>query len=545
MPTYIRKNTDPNKWEMQKSDYDKFLSSIVDLGETVGEQDQKEKEFFLKLAEKGIELDPEAQSYLSGFSKYFKGLGDWKKKDQGQEQATQEQAPEEKKAPETARGKIFQEQAPAPQAKQKIDLQKLGAILDSGDFSQLKEQFPEQFGAMDKAQQDEFIRSLSPGDELPAKAPAPAPEIPPIPSMGELRAYEAGRITGPEYENFPNMETLTIEGSKQEEIPALLPKQAPIAQDEGDQYGTGYLGSLARYSKRVRDTGAATLLTNRLNALKNSYANAKDEATRKKIEAETALLLQKKEDEAKPWAQSREGQKAQFDRETKWQTPKDISLQALYEQRVKNLKEGKGENPLEKEKFEFQKDKEARAISNDLNRVTEPLRNIDFELSKMSELVRLAKERARAGVDQVPADDYAIIFSFLKMLDQRSIVRETEYETAQKLQNLKNTIPGIFEKLDSGGTLTDDQRDAFLNTSRVYAKEGYAANKSALDNYRSLINKNKLSVTVPAFPKLDALIQKAEGNNEVINAAKRILNDPKSSNELRRKARQALEKTLR
>lgn len=558
MPRYIGRNTDPSAWDVKKAEYENFLDSIVNVGNEIKKQDDENKNFFLKLADKGIDLDPEAQNYLSGFSKYFSGLGDWKKRKDQEEapsMSADQQAPEVPKMPEMTKEESKGVTITPEKPKDKVDLGRLGAILDSGDFSKLKEEFPNEFKDMTRDQQDEFIKMLSPGKEAPSM-PADqqvSSDIPPLfseksmsfPGMGELRAYEAGKIqeVPPYYEKLP-MELLDISGTgKNQEIPSLLPK-APAAP-ESDEYGTGYLGSLARYSKSVRDIKGYENLTKRLKALKDAYGGTKDDALRQKYIVEAAKIQQEIDDKKKPWEKSREGQKALFEQDTRWNSPKDLSLSAYYDERTKKLKEGKSENPLDQKRFDLQVNREERSLANDITKIAAPLRRIDSKYSNMVSMNEDQKNLIAAGKEPNPANDLGLATLYLKLLDDMSVARETEVQTVIGMKAISSWFDTAYEKLKSGGFLLPDQRDNLLRTARLMARDAYKSNKDVLDNYRGLVQKNNFDIKIPSFENLDQLIDQSEGNKKVIDSANRILKDPKSSFELRQKARKALQKAAR
>lgn len=77
-----------------------------------------------------------------------------------------------------------------------------------------------------------------------------------------------------------------------------------------------------------------------------------------------------------------------------------------------------------------------------------------------------------------PYDDQALIFSFMKVLDPGSVVREGEFNTAAKNSSLLESISADWRKaVDGTGLLTSAQRKNIINTM----KSLYNQKKSAYD----------------------------------------------------------------
>lgn len=59
------------------------------------------------------------------------------------------------------------------------------------------------------------------------------------------------------------------------------------------------------------------------------------------------------------------------------------------------------------------------------------------------------------------AGDMALIFSFMRLLDPGSVVRESEYAAAARTRGLSEELEGTYNKLVAGEQLTNDQRQRF------------------------------------------------------------------------------------
>lgn len=64
------------------------------------------------------------------------------------------------------------------------------------------------------------------------------------------------------------------------------------------------------------------------------------------------------------------------------------------------------------------------------------------------------------------ADDVGLIFSFMKTLDPNSVVRETEFATAQNAAGIPDQIRNMYNRALSGNRLNDTQRKQFVSTVR-------------------------------------------------------------------------------
>lgn len=68
------------------------------------------------------------------------------------------------------------------------------------------------------------------------------------------------------------------------------------------------------------------------------------------------------------------------------------------------------------------------------------------------------------------ASDMAMIFSFMKILDPGSVVRETEYANAENARGVPEHVTNIWNRLRDGVRLTERQRQDFLNQALAIAR---------------------------------------------------------------------------
>jgi hypothetical protein len=88
------------------------------------------------------------------------------------------------------------------------------------------------------------------------------------------------------------------------------------------------------------------------------------------------------------------------------------------------------------------------------------------------------------------AGDMAMIFSFMKVLDPNSVVRETEYATAQNAAGVPEQVRNLYNRVQTGERLSPEQRADFLNQAKnIYDARGKGY-KSLRGQYEG-IAKNK------------------------------------------------------
>ena len=87
------------------------------------------------------------------------------------------------------------------------------------------------------------------------------------------------------------------------------------------------------------------------------------------------------------------------------------------------------------------------------------------------------------------AGDLAIVFSYMKMLDPGSVVRESEYATAENARGVPEGMRNIYNKLLTGERLSPEQRDRFVGLGRdLYGKQR-SQHDARIDYYKDLSGK--------------------------------------------------------
>ena len=79
--------------------------------------------------------------------------------------------------------------------------------------------------------------------------------------------------------------------------------------------------------------------------------------------------------------------------------------------------------------------------------------------------------------------DVALITSFMKMLDEGSVVRDSEFATARDTAGLFTSLKNLLTKVQGGQFLTDTQRKTFVNLAKQYLD---AAEKDGAETRRSM-----------------------------------------------------------
>ena len=79
--------------------------------------------------------------------------------------------------------------------------------------------------------------------------------------------------------------------------------------------------------------------------------------------------------------------------------------------------------------------------------------------------------------------DLALVFSFMKMLDPGSVVRESEFAAAQDTAGLFQKLQVLAKKVEDGSLLSAEQRKGFLELSQKFLNSGNA--------HMAIIRRNK------------------------------------------------------
>jgi hypothetical protein len=99
---------------------------------------------------------------------------------------------------------------------------------------------------------------------------------------------------------------------------------------------------------------------------------------------------------------------------------------------------------------------------------------------------------AAAAADPSPAGDIALIFSYMKMLDPTSAVREREYATAESAGSIPTRIWGQYNKVLSGESLAPAQRADFMREAKAIYDAAKGQHDKLTGRYRTIAERRKL-----------------------------------------------------
>lgn len=108
--------------------------------------------------------------------------------------------------------------------------------------------------------------------------------------------------------------------------------------------------------------------------------------------------------------------------------------------------------------------------------------------------------------DPSPAGDMAGIFSYMKLLDPGSTVREGEYATVEKAGSVPNWVRSAYNKTTKGDLLTPKMRKDFSNRSKKLYNTQLTTQKRRDKQYRGLAKQTGLD---PKQVVLDLYDEKA------------------------------------
>lgn len=190
----------------------------------------------------------------------------------------------------------------------------------------------------------------------------------------------------------------------------------------------------------------------------------------------------------------------------------------------------------------------------DINKFTTNLRKeFEFnETTKQTAIIIQSFNRINAvAKNPSAAGDLATIFNFMKMQDPKSVVRESEFKTADDARawlskvesgEVKANVPGFvvkgIQKLQTGQRLLPEQRADFVNTAKSL-KDAQLQSQEDLVNsqIRRIAEGSNLDVSKiinPAFnpvpvedKKEDIIPKKINRNQQAIDFIKNNPNDPR------------------
>ncbi len=117
-------------------------------------------------------------------------------------------------------------------------------------------------------------------------------------------------------------------------------------------------------------------------------------------------------------------------------------------------------------------------------RLKDPFNDISAGHKKL-----IASLEAQTGVG-----DMSAVFAYMKMLDENSVVRESEFQSAQNTSGLYQSLMTKFNQLKAGKMLSPTQRKEFMDLANQF----YKVTEQFIDK-----NRLDLGITVSTYPMLD------------------------------------------
>jgi hypothetical protein len=117
-------------------------------------------------------------------------------------------------------------------------------------------------------------------------------------------------------------------------------------------------------------------------------------------------------------------------------------------------------------------------------RLKDPFNDISAGHKKL-----IASLEAQTGVG-----DMSAVFAYMKMLDENSVVRESEFQSAQNTSGLYQSLMTKFDQLKKGNLLSPIQRKEFMDLANQF----YKVTEQFIDK-----NRLDLGITVSTYPMLN------------------------------------------
>lgn len=157
--------------------------------------------------------------------------------------------------------------------------------------------------------------------------------------------------------------------------------------------------------------------------------------------------------------------------------------------------------------IELEAAKKGGVLSADPEKLFEAEQKLRKEYSAETKMFQDTQENFRKinSAEDTAAGDLSLIFSYMKMLDPGSVVREGEFATAQNAAGVPDRVVNLYNQLLNGERLNSGQRGAFKNQAKklfqatsIREKDIRKGLKRVVDNY-GLNEKNVFLTESPSF----------------------------------------------
>ena len=140
---------------------------------------------------------------------------------------------------------------------------------------------------------------------------------------------------------------------------------------------------------------------------------------------------------------------------------------------------------------------ETGSISEETMKVADSLRTEYFKRTNENGFLDVSNSFKKiSNTPDTAAGDVSIIFSYMKMLDPASVVREGEFATAEQTAGIPDQIVKLYNKALSGKRLSGRQKEAFIEAATsVYGQ--YKSSQDQIDGlYQNLSQRYGIDPTL-------------------------------------------------
>ena len=140
------------------------------------------------------------------------------------------------------------------------------------------------------------------------------------------------------------------------------------------------------------------------------------------------------------------------------------------------------------------------------------VKNFNIAQTQLNKLFSGAKRDSAAG-------DLSMIFTYMKVLDPTSVVREGEQATAQNAAGIPERTRNLYNKLMTGERLTKSQRADFVKSAVGLFQSNQIAKDAYQSGFEETFSKYGIEKT-DVFFDADIRPKKINVNNKIINVPK-------------------------
>lgn len=123
----------------------------------------------------------------------------------------------------------------------------------------------------------------------------------------------------------------------------------------------------------------------------------------------------------------------------------------------------------------------------------QPVKNFSEQAKAFGRIVQAAGDSTGAG-------DIAVVFSYMKVLDPTSVVREGEFATAESASGVPEQVRNLYNKVIKGERLPEVQRVQFVNMAKKLYEDSKAQYDAIRGNYYSYADRAGVKDPENIFP---------------------------------------------